>query len=173
MTTPRTPVVGERVLCDGEYAEIKELATRFASTTGERIHALYYANERLRHYGLVRDLIWCEHLGAWYLWGRVLSHDQSRIVADLRDRGRLAARPSRRIGDVPAAGEHHQLYLALFHRQDHEFWPAEMTRVVRGQPFSAPAQAAADDLAERFTHKLEHGYADRDADDSHDEPGAV
>jgi len=120
----------------------------------------------LKHYGLVRDLVYDSELEAWYLWGRVLSPEQIATVIELRDRGLLKARATRNPGSAPAAGEHHQLYLALFHGADHELWPAAMSSIRTGNGVPKDAAARIANLAKRFTKKLEHGYADRDADDS-------
>lgn len=160
------PQVGDRVLCDGEVCRVREVVSRFSSETGEPVQALHYEGERLKHYGLTRDLLYCPELGAWYLWGRVLSAEQMAIVVELRDEKLLAARRTRRPGSVPAAGEHHQLYLALFHGADHELWPAALAEIRAGRDVPAAAAARIADLATRFTKRLPHGYADRDAADS-------
>lgn len=165
----QSPQVGERVLCDGEFCEIKELAVRYDSNTGQPVKALRYESDRYRHYGKVADLLFCPDLNCWYLWGRCLSPQQTAVVIELRDRGLLKARATRNPGHAPAAGEHHQLYLALFKGVDHEFWPAALSKIRSGQMIPGDAAARIGDLAERFKHKLPHGYAERDADDSKDE----
>lgn len=166
---PTTPQVGEQVLSDGEMHEIKEIATRYASDTGEKITALMYESERRKLYGLMRDLIFSPELGCWYRWGCCLNAEQYAVVIELRDRGILKARATRTPGNAPAAGEQHNLYLALFHNADHELWPAAMSSIRSGQGIPAEAATRIADLAERFKTKLEYGYADRDADDSWDE----
>jgi len=165
-TTSEAPKVGDRVLCDGEVCVVKEVVNRFSSETGEPVQALRYESDRMKHYGLTRDLLYDSTLGAWYLWGRVLSASQIATVVELRDRGLLKARATRIPGSAPAGGEHHQLYLALFHGADHEFWPAAMSSIRTGSGVPTEAAKRIADLAKRFTKKLEHGYADRDANDS-------
>lgn len=167
--TSKAPKVGDTVICDGERCQITEMVGRFSSTTGERVEALRYESARMKHYGLVRDLLYCPTLGAWYLWGRVMSADQIATVVELRDRGLLAARATRTPGSAPAAGEHHQIYLALFNDAQPQLWRSAMTEIRGGRGVPADAAKRIADLAKRFTKKLEHGYADRDADDSHDE----
>jgi hypothetical protein len=162
----RKPKVGDRVYCNGEACEVVELVSRFNPETGEPVQGIRYESETKKIYGLVRDLIYDPELGAWYLWGRVLSAAQVAVVVELRDRGLLKARATRIPSSAPAAGEHHQLYLALFHNADHELWPAAMSSIRTGGGVPKDAAARIADLAKRFTKKLEHGYADRGADDS-------
>lgn len=165
----QSPQVGESVLCDGEFCEIKELAQRFDSNTGQPVKALRYESDQYRHYGKVTDLIFCPDLNCWYLWGRCLSPQQTAVVVELRDRGLLKARATRNPGMAPAAGEHHQLYLALFKGVDHEYWPAALSKIRSGQILTDDVAARLGNLAERFKSKLPYGFADRDADDSRDE----
>lgn len=165
------PKVGDKVLCDGETCVVREIVTRFASSTGEKVQALRYESETKKHYGLAKDLLFDAELGSWYLWGRVLSPAQIATVVELRDRGLLKARATRNPGSAPAGGEHHPLYLALFHEADHEVWPAAMSSIRTGSGVPKAAASRIAGFAKRFTKKLPHGYADRGADDSRDEEG--
>jgi hypothetical protein len=161
-----TMKIGDKVLCDGELCTITELVDRYAHARGALVGGAHYEGAAKSHYGLADDLIYCEVLGAWYLWGRCLAQEQIKIVTELRDRGLAVSRSTRNPGSAPAAGEHHQLYLALFNGFS---WAQALQSISSGKGVPSDAQARLNDLAERFKHKLAHGYADRDANDSQDE----
>jgi hypothetical protein len=122
------------------------------------------------------DLRWSDELGAWRLWGRDLCRgrggvgiDERRVVSELRDRGVLPARASRRHRNPPAGGEHLNLALSLFSRGID--WAREIERLRNREGLSEAAQAAVDDYEERYKRKLTEGYASPDADDSWAELG--
>lgn len=162
---PATPQVGDPVLCDGELCQIREFATRFSGSTGTPVEMVRYEGRRFVHYGTVADLRWDDEAGAWYLWGRCLSHAQARVVIVLRDRGYLPARDTRQPGHAPAGGEHLNLWLSLF-KDSAIDWEAEVALAVVKKPLGPAAAAAIAAYEVRFQSKLARGYADPDADDS-------
>lgn len=162
------PTVGDEVMFEGLAHRIMDMAhgrVRFAS---EMMHG---AKPRFETIAAVADLRWSEDLQCWYLWGRLLGKgrgdvgiDQRAVVSELRDRGLLPARATRRPGQAPAGGEHENLCCALFCKGID--WSRELERLRRGAALTEAAQAAVADYASRFQRKLVSGYADPGADDS-------
>lgn len=160
MAPAKVPRLGSTVLCDGELCVLNRFLgekpkSRSLMDVGTYEDAIFIVFEGpLRRHktakleGDVVNLRWDKELEVFYMWGRILSCEQKAKVIDLRDRGKLAARETRNPGNAPAAGEHMNLYKALF--------------AVPG-PIDDARIAA---YAELFAAPLTEGYARRDADDS-------
>lgn len=135
---------------------------------------------RFRTVANVADLLWSVRCSAWYLWGRVLGKgrgardrdgrsgavdltgqvgvDQRLIASRLRDLGIIPSRPTRRTGQVPAAGEQHGLYCDLF--ADGVNWGQELHNIQLGEGLSAKARECIAVCKQGFhTKRLNHGYA--------------
>lgn len=188
-TAVRTPAVGDPVFFEGLPHRISafagarvEFVSELQHDAGERnaegqFQARYVP--RFRTVGIASELRWSDELRAWYLWGRVLCKgrggvgmDARLIVAELRDRGLLPARPTRKPGQGPAGGEQMNLYCCLFSPTVDGTgvnWAQELANVKRGEGLSLHAQTRVAEYRERFRHKLARGYADPDANDSSEE----
>lgn len=172
--TPRIPAVGERVLCDGQYLEVRELAKRYHRDSDTIVQALRFENANVAHYALVKDMRWSDELSAWYMWGRLLSYTQAQQVAELRDRHVVVARARRQPGHVPAGGEHLDLYLALYAGQPAGFWDRELRQSRTGTPLSEAAAALVANFRARWLAPHTDGYADPvDAPTTADPTGAA
>lgn len=106
------------------------------------------------------DLRWHDELGAWYLWGRCLTHEQADLVKELRDRGLVIARTTRTPGHAPAGGEHLDLYLGLFRGRPTSFWETQLELVRRGEGMTQEAHEAIADFRRRWEGPHTDGYAE-------------
>lgn len=158
---PKIPKLGSTVICDGELCMVISFAgpkpgSRSLMEVGTFEKATHIAFEgKLRlHKADIRDVRYDEELEMFYLWGRLLSFEQKAEIIRLRDQKKLPARVTRNPGNAPAAGEHVNLYKALY-------W----------EPGAINA-AKIQDYEKRYAQPLTEGYARPDADDSDlTEPG--
>ena len=164
----KAPVIGDGVLCDGQDHIITNVRQHYSSNTGERADLVVFDNPQRSVTGLFSDLRYDADLDLFYLWGRCLSKAQRVIVAELRDRNVLPARKTRTPGNVPAGGEHLNLWKSLFGpvKRQTGFWEQELGALRSGGVLSPEAQGMVADYQVRFDRKLTEGYAQPDVDDS-------
>lgn len=200
MATTKTPAVGDPVLFEGLKHKITAIAGDRVQFASELQHTgtvqkpdgslATKTQPHLTTVGLLADLKWDAGLGAWYMWGRVLSKgrhincphctvdiggkkqhlgcvrcDDRKVVAALRDEGVLPARKTRQPNAVPAGGEHLNLYKTLFHSGSVN-WQQELGNVKRGEGLTTAAKSHAEKYKAEFVKPLADGYASPGANDS-------
>ena len=162
----RIAQVGEAVLHDGQMHLVVDTIERYSKDRGELVTLVIFENPLRKVTALLEDLRWDDECNCFYSWGRVLAHGDNLVVAELRDRGLLPARKTRNPGNVPAGGEHLNLYKQLFRDRASGFWETALSAVRVGGSLPAVAQAAIKDYGVVFKEKLVDGYADPTFDDS-------
>lgn len=170
---PQVPAVGAPVLFEGLMCAISRIeGDKFEiiseiTHTGPGHDGRVRTQPRFRTIGTIGDLVWSPRLGAWYVWGRVLSKgrggvgvDQRQIVAELRDRKAIPARPTRQAGQGPTPGEQHGLFVDLF--TSSVDWRQEIANLQRGEGLTDTARTCCARHEQGFCSKrLNHGYARR------------
>ena len=179
----QAPVVGDPVFFEGLPHKIAQLTDKGVEFVSELTHTRVTPVDqedpskgssietipRFRTVANRADLQWSSRYKVWYLWGRLLCKsrggvgDQQRsIVAELRDRGLLAARETRERGQGPAGGEQLGLYYCLFSKPGIN-WRQEMANVRRGDGLSENAKASCDEFDSEI--KCKFGFATPDDGD--------
>lgn len=193
MPTAKTPTVGDPVLFEGMPCRIVAMNThegrlRFDTemtvTRPDRLTGKSETVARFQTIANIADLKWSDDFKAWYMWGRVLGkgrgarnraqgdltgavgEDQRQMVVEMRDRGVIPARFTRRSGQAPAGGEHVNLAKCLFHAKGVN-WQQEMANVRRGDGLSDTAKKAVESYKTEFKKPLADGYAAPGANDSY------
>lgn len=168
----KTPAIGDPVFFEGLSHSIMDVTGTRVRFVSNLVHETPDGSKpRFETFAQLADLKWSDELGAWYLWGRLLGKgrggagaDDRAVVAELRDRGILPARSTRRNGQVPAGGEHANLCCTLF--RSGVDWRQEVAALRRGDGLSEVAKQAVAAYKVKFQAKLADGYAEPGADDS-------
>lgn len=175
-TEAKAPAVGDPVFFEGLPHRVAEVDAEHDRVliVSERIHDRVQKKMRdgstvtvdrpaFMTVAVLSDLKWSSRYSLWYLYGRLLGKarggigdEQRLIVAKLRDRKLLAARPTRDRGSLPTAGEQLGLYYCLFSKPGIN-WRQEMANVERGEGLSQAAKEACAEFDTNIPCKF--GYA--------------